>query len=545
MFGRRPLFGGPATRGGHRRQRHTWKLHRQLVGMLLSVRELHQQDTRHELLDLMGEHLDLDEPFSVPDNPDARKHLRAVVRAAAQEDATLEALRDALEDIVPDDIDAAWFRLAVTALTATEGPLAARFILGLISEFRSLPRDFGRAATSRYRTERRAAGHPVDGRTLPLVLLHLYDAWAPSPDARRRELVGFLRRLDAEPGRSPRLAHLLARIPGEETKALAPAAAGASACAGGQAGTGRRVIIQIRVEEEDAPSDLPYTQRRYSLRGLHYEGTGNARPEFHCAWDWPGPLTGEELARCGDGFLADWSAHEAVEWGPDKRVEFLLPDSLLGYPAEAWPSGSAGRPLSRSCQVVVRSLRRYKDDSLHQEWGRRWRMLDADRPPGDALKRIGWMSTDGGGAAAQDAKVPPEGFDWPDSAYAPLRLTDLADVQRWLEGHTDLACLGLGSPYDYHDPLIREAVLDALLEDGIPVMVWRRDAGDPAHLVDALRADGPPALLAELPDSVLKARKRERNNPLSVGKQITLLWDDPTCVFRGQDGRMSGTQGAG
>ncbi|MET7380244.1 hypothetical protein ABZT08_15735 [Streptomyces sp. NPDC005526] len=542
MFGRRVLFGGPAPRVGHRRQRHTWKLHRQLVGMLLEVPALHEHGRRYELLEVMGERLGLGQPFSVPDNPDARTHLRAVVRAAARDDSGLEALRDALEEIAPDDVGAAWFRLAVTTLTATAGPLPTRFMLGLIDELRSLPADFGRTAVSRYRAERRAAGQPVDGRTLPQVLLHLYDARVPAadPGAVRRELLGFLHRLNAEPDRSGRLAHLLTRVVGEET-----ADPDTTVPAGGQAGTGRRVIIQIRVEEEDAPSDLPYTQRRYSLRGLHYEGTGNARPEFHCAWDWPGPLTGEELARCGDGFLAAWSAHEAVEWGHEKRVEFLLPDSLLGYPAEAWPSGSAGRPLSRSCQVVVRSLRRYKDDSLHQAWGRRWRMLDADRPPGDALKRIGWMSTDGGGAAAQESKASSEGFDWPDSTYSPLRLTDLADVQRWLEGHADLACLGLGSPYDYHDPLIREAVLDALLEDGIPVMVWRRDAGDPAHLVDALRADGPPALLAELPDSVLKARKRERNNPLSVGKQITLLWDDPTCVFRGQDGRMSGTQGAG
>ncbi|MFJ8200146.1 hypothetical protein [Streptomyces sp. NPDC096152] len=526
-----------------------WKTHRQLVDMLLGVAELHRLSTRHELLALMGEHLGLGKPFSVSESAETRTHLRAVVRAAARDDAALEALRDALEDIVPDDIDAAWFRLAVTVLTATaEPPLPTRWMLGLVGELRSLPADFGRTAVSRYLTERRAAGRPVDGRTLPLVLLRLYDARVPAadPGAARRELLGFLRRLDAEPGRSPRLAHLLGRIPGEETKALDVAAAGASACAGGQAGTGRQVIIQIRVEEEDAPSDLPYTQRRYSLRGLHYEGTGSARPEFHCSWDWPGLFTGEELAQRGREFLAAWRAQEAVEWGPGNRVEFLLPDSLLGYPAELWSGGSAGRPLSRACQVVVRSLRRYKDNSLHEVWARRWRMLDGDRPPGDALKRIGWMSPDDHGTAARAGEDGlPEDFGCPDSAYPPLRLTDPAEVEDWLRLHADLACLGLGRPYDPHDELIREAVLDALLEDGIPVMVWRRDAGDPTHLVDALRADGPPALLAELPDSVMKARKRERRNPHSVGKQITLLWDDPTCVFRGQDGQMSGTQGAG
>jgi hypothetical protein len=387
---------------------------------------------------------------------------------------------------------------------------------------------------------RRAAGRPLDARTLPQVLFQLYDARVPSSDrdAPRRQLCDFLRLLTEEPEPSSRLASLLASVLGREAAASpAPAPVAAE----------RQVVIQIRVEEEDAPSDLPYTQRRYSMRGFHYEGSGGERPDFHCSCDWPDFFTGDELGDCGRDFLADWHAREAGDWGPGKRVEFLLPDSLLGYAAETWPGGSSGVPLSRSCQVVVRSLRRYKDSSLHREWAQRWQALDRDCPPGDALERIGWMSPGSGIRADADEDVNSCSVTWscPVSKYQPLLLTDAADVEHWLRINPDLACLGLGAPYDHQEPLMRDAVLDALLEDGIPVMVWRRDAGDPAHLLDALRDGEPPALLAELPHSVLALRKRERRNPESLGKHITLLWDDPTCVFSTQDSQMSGTRRAG
>ncbi|MEU7056864.1 hypothetical protein [Streptomyces sp. NPDC046197] len=541
MFGHL-LFGDRSARRAAVRGPWSGKHGRQLVMILLGVGELHQLATRHELLLLMGEQLELGRAFAVPENPDPAAHLRAIVRAARR-GAALEALRDALEEMAPDDIDAAWFKLAATVLTRPDGPLPAGFMMELIGELRNHPPDFARAAVSRYRAERRAAGHPLDGRTLPQVLFRLYDARmsATDPDAPRRHLRAFLRQLTTEPGRSNRLATLLARLPGCEPGGRPQAAAAAVAVR-----AERQVIIQIRVEEEDAPSDLPYTRRRYSLRGLHYEGTADARLDFHCSWDWPGLFTGDELERCGHEFLAAWHAQEAVDWGPGKRVEFLLPDSLLGYAAEMWPGGSSGVPLSRSCQVVVRSLRRYKDSSLHPEWDRRWQVLDRDCVPGDALHRIGWMSPDRGEPENGDgADFGRRARFCPDSKYPPLRLTDPADVEDWLRHNADLACLGLGTPYDHHDPLIRDAVLDALLEDGIPVMVWRRDAGDPAHLLDALRDVSPPALLAELPRSVLEARKRGRRDETSLGKQITLLWDDPTCVFRTQDSRMSGTRGAG
>ncbi|SEE27688.1 hypothetical protein SAMN05216489_06060 [Streptomyces sp. 3213] len=77
--------------------------------------------------------------------------------------------------------------------------------------------------------------------------------------------------------------------------------------------TERQVIIRIRVEEEGAPSDLPYTRRHYtrhhySLRGYYYERVGDQRPVFPGTEALPEQFTGDELERRGRGFLTAWQA---------------------------------------------------------------------------------------------------------------------------------------------------------------------------------------------------------------------------------------------
>ncbi|WP_258054535.1 hypothetical protein [Streptomyces sp. Ru71] len=493
---------------------------------------------RQALLVRMGEKLRLGHPFNVAEDPEYLAHLDAIVRAAHR-DGALEALCGALAQMYgDDDIDVAWLELAVTALTGPPGHLPADVLLALVVELRCRPKGFGAATVARFLAERRAQRRPLDGTSLPQVLLKLYDSRVPAhgPAEPREQLLRFLRMLAAQTGPSGPLAALLAEITGAAPgEPVAPAADGE-----------RQVIIQIRVEEEDAPSDLPPAQRRYSLRGYHYERVGDDRPVFLGSQSGPGLFTGDELTERGRDFLTSWREPADAARGVTKRVEFLLPHSLLGHPAEAWPGGPAGRPLSRSCQVVVRSLIRYRDSMVHDGWIRRWNALDRDRTPADALQRIGWLSTRApadGPACPDPAAAQP--WKCPEGKYPPLRLTRLTDLVDWLSAHPDLGCLGLGTPYDHDDDLIRQAVDDALLEDGIPVMVWRRDAGDPHPLLDALRAGQPPADLAELPHRVHQARRRGRHDTHSVHNQITLLWDDPTCVFSGQDQPMPGTRAAG
>jgi hypothetical protein len=529
--------GRPAARGRNRgpREQPGPDPEQLLAGILAEIPRLRRLDGRHDLLDQADARL----RDAAPERDLARDHLQAIVRAARRT-GTLRSLRDALAYVEPDDIATLWFDLAVVVVAGPPGPLPEPFMLDLIAHLHTREADFGRAAIHRYLIERRAAGRPLDAARLPQALFQLYDARVTPTDfdAPRVQLVRFLTLLAQEPEAGPELKALTASVQAPGAQDAAPPATG----------TDRQVIIQIRVEEEDAPSDLPHTQRRYSLRGYHYERVGDDRPVFRGSQSVPGTFSGGELQEYGRGFLAGWREPAEAGRGVSKRVEFLLPHSLLDHPAEAWPGGSAGVPLSRSCQVVVRSLTRYKDSTVHDEWIRRWRTLEAlDRggPPGDALERIGWMGPDtsarDGGGAAPAAKP----WSCPGSRYPSLRLSEPADVADWLLEHADLCCLGLGIPYDHDDALIREAVRGALLEDGIPVMVWRRDHGEPVSLLEVLRDCRPPERLADLPHSVHEARKRGRRDPHSVHNQITLLWDDPTCVFSGQDQQMTGTLGAG
>ncbi|MFI7414957.1 hypothetical protein ACIBU0_40610 [Streptomyces sp. NPDC049627] len=535
------MFARPARFGGRMAHRAAlWRTDRQLLEFLLDVERLHQRENRHELLRLMGDFLDLGRPFEVPESSDTRTHLRAVVRAARERPGALGALGEVVHEMEPDDIAAAWFRLMITVLTASNGPLPADLMLDIITEARNQPGDF-EAARSRYVAQRHSTPRPLNGTSLPQVLLQLYDARVPAADpaAPRRELLRFLRLLTEEPMK-PGLARLLASVLGPDPEGLR-ASGPETAPADGE----RQIIIQIRVEEEGPPTDLPPAHRHYSLRGHYYERLGDNRPVHRGSQSLPDLFTGEELAARGRAFLAGWQEPTQMARGVSKRVEFLLPHSLLGHPAETWPGGVADVPISHTCQVVVRSLTRYKDSSVHDEWLHRWNALDRDCSPGDALDRIAWMGpgTPGGTTYAENPAAPP--CSWPAGKYPSLRLTDPADVADWLEKHRDLSCLGLAAPYDHDDALIRDAVRDALLLDGVPVMVWRRDAADPEGLLEALRNGQPPALLAELPHSVHHVRKRGgRRRAHGVHDQITLLWDDPTCVFSGQDQQMTGTRGA-
>lgn len=540
MFRWRRRFGGGEGHLADPRVR--WATSRLLVQTLAGIERLQSVEGRRELLGEVGPPL----RDAVPANPVTADHLRAMVHTARRT-GQLPLLRDALLELEGDDIGAAWFALAVTVMTE-RGPLPAASMLEVVAELHVQEPEFGWTARSRYASEHRGDGPPLEGGPLPDALSRLYDPMVDpaDPDAPRRRLLRFLELLREEavaegPG-GERLARRLARIQdrhggralGGHPARPAPAPLVAE----------RQIIIQIRVEEAGAPSDLPAAERSYSLHGFLYELVGTDRPVFRGSRTAPGLITGGELTDRGRRFLADWREQAEAVRDANRRVEFLLPHSLLGYPAELWPSGSAEVPLSRSCQVVVRSLTRYRDSTIHDEWIRRWKALDRGCPPGDALKRIGWLSKDTPGEPSGGRNSPKEPWSCPEGRFPPLRLTDPADIEEWLRTHADLACLGLTMAYDHHDDLVRDAVRDAILEDGIPVMVWRRDKGDPDLLLEALRSAEPPTLLADLPRSVLQARKRGRSDALGVGNNISLLWDDPTCVFSGQDHQMSGIGGA-
>ncbi|MEU6356911.1 hypothetical protein ABZ896_47725 [Streptomyces sp. NPDC047072] len=513
-----------------------------LAAILADIRRFQSLEDRLDLLHDLGPPL----RDTVDQHNRALDHLRAIVRAGRRT-GTLPRLKDAVLEVEGDDISAEWFALVVTVVTGARGPLPLGFMLDLVRELRDLPREFGERAVSLYVAERRADGRPVDTGPLPYVLQRLYDARVDgdNPTARRTDLLRFLVLLHEEAvewGEGDRIGRLLARLPARDTAVREIAAHPATAWT---AAAGRQVVIQIRVQEEEpygpVDDDVRYTRRHYRLRGFYYVGADGAPYEFGGSTDPTELFTGAELECRGKEFLLAWKEPAEVGRGAHRRYEFLLPDSLLGYPAERWPSGSAGVPLSLNCLVVVRSLMRYDDISIHDRWTDRWSALDQDCTPGDALARIGWISP---GADSVDNSRYKE-WSCPNGKYPPLRLGSRADLEAWLRRHADLACLGLGAPYDPLDELMLGAVRDALFYDGIPVMVWRRDGGDPGLLLEALRDGRPPALLAELPHSVLETRQQRRHDDESVGHNITLLWDDPTLVFPNQFSPMTGMRAAG
>lgn len=506
--------------------------------ILVDIPRFHSLKGRLALL----QEVDPQRRITVEEDLNARDHLRAIV-GAVRRTVTLDSLQVALARLEPEDICIGWFDLAKAVLTGPRGPVDTDSMLKLIGELHAQPTEFGLTAVRRFVAECRAAGRRLDAGNVPEVLLLLCDPWSAPVDGSgisAPHLPRFFELLAEEALMKPDLARLLTTLQDQsraQAQDQAPAPAPASADC-----TDRQVIIQIRVEEAGPPSDLPPARRQYSLRGYYYERRGDERPVFLGSQALPDPVTGEELGRCARDFLAVWQELTEAAWGVTKRVEFLLPHSLLGQPVESWADAPGVVPLGRIGQVVVRSLVRYRDRLIHDPWIRRWEALDRGCTPGDALWRIGWM---GPGDAPGGANSPPKEWSCPDSRYPSLRLSHAADVADWLREYVDLSCLGLGTPYDHDDELIREAVSGALLEDGIPVMVWRRDDSDPGSLLDVLRGCKEPERLRNLPESVHEARKDGRRDEKSVHNHITLLWDDPTCVFSNQDQQMSGTRGVG
>ncbi|WP_405820814.1 hypothetical protein OG241_33970 [Streptomyces sp. NBC_01390] len=506
-----------------------------LTKILLGVERLSTPEARVELLGDARDELIEETPYSTT----ARKHLRSIVVTARSMEGALESLRDTLKDIEPGDLGTVWFDLVVTVLTV-DGPLSRRQMIDLISELRCCTPEFGGRVVAQYLSERRRQHRPLgDGAvTLPRVLHELFDAWRPAaaPGSPRADLLDFLQLMLAEaggPAAKSSLVDVLVRILGPDRARLRPAGDESQL----------QTIIQIRVEEKDPP-DLPFRRRRYLLRGFHYVRTGDDPLVLQGTRAGPGLFTGDELDRRGHEFVAGWTEPWFAARGGSKRVEFLLPHSLLGYPADAW-STSPRAQVGFNAQVVVRSLLRYGEGAVHDDWILRWKALDRGCPPGDALERIGWMGVGAGTGPSGGENSPDPQFSWPDGKYPPLQLSALADIEDWLLDNADMACVGLVAPYGDQDPLLQEAVREALVAYGIPAMVWRRDPGDPAQLLDALRQTAPPALLADLPHSVHQARRRNRYDETDVRRQVTLLWDDPNCVDSDQDHQMSGTHGAG
>ncbi|WP_316745018.1 effector-associated domain 2-containing protein [Streptomyces sp. MK7] len=198
---------------------------------------------------------------------------------------------------------------------------------------------------------------------------------------------------------------------------------------------------------------------------------------------------------------------------PPRRVEFLLPRSLLDLPVDQWvmdvrPSaaGPAKSALGAHCAVVVRDLERATDPFSRGLWTRRW----------DAFRE--------GGTLPEDEVL------WLDPArrsvgYGPARAPD------------SVCAVVIEPPAP--DNWSRTATADALataLDTGVPVVLWDRRTG-PAdraprggfrRVARELMHGG---TSQQLPERVRSLRAEAlRSAEVEWGRHIALLWDDPTCT---------------
>ncbi|MFC4030583.1 trypsin-like peptidase domain-containing protein [Streptomyces polygonati] len=420
------------------------------------------------------------------------------------------AARTALRGAGPAVGTLAWLELTVLGLTG-DAPLPAAICVELVAALHMLSDPPTPAEIARHIPDVAGAALRTGRETLPEIMLWLSDlrgASGPGP------LIGFLTALAADRppaayDRFSALRQLLGRIP------VAPDPEPTVPSQG-------RLIIQIRVEALD-PEHVP--DGRYELRGAYYVQPQNGDPlvPLNRSLTASKPFRRSELMRPGSKRLPDWAelAREVGRARGGVRVEFLLPLDLLGHDAELWSAGSTGTALGLHHPVVVRSLERYTDTWVHGPWQRRWRHLRRDTSYPKVLDRIEW---------------PPLGAE----PREPAAAGPAAGLAAWLGEHQESACLGLSMPYDRLAAGTRAAVRDALFNEGVPVMVWRRDPGDHRELVSAL-SDMEPLRLSDLPEAVHRCRRERRNaGDQDVGHHITLFWDDADCVDFDQDRRFSG-----
>ncbi|MFE6868678.1 hypothetical protein ACFVFS_19220 [Kitasatospora sp. NPDC057692] len=472
-----------------------------LADVLLGFRRMFRLDFRQDVLEIMGQSArSRGIQADVREDDTARPHVRELLRAIrAFRDpwAALDSLGEALRTLAPHDAALSW--LLLTRLVLARGDeLPAGELLAVIGELHGLPALTG---TSRHVPEGTPGlRNPTGKETLPELLARLVDR-------RDRDLLGplagFLGALGDDPevtrcGELPALRRFLAAH--AERAPASPAAAAAG---------GERLIVQIRLDEE-TPEHVD--DSRYRLHVAYYRQplTGGPFRRVGSHGD-TASFTRSELIDAGSARLGAWKELKQAVFGSagPVRIEFLLPRSMLGYAAELWSSGPTGRPLGQYHPVVVRQLERYTDlFTDFRAWRARWEQLGArGADPTEVLGRIGWPSLD------------------------PARV---AELPGWLAARPTLACLGLDVPYDQLDPEVQYAVDDAMYLDGMPVLLWRRVAGDAGPLVEALR-EHRPTRLAELPETVHRYRRQVRGRAADPVHTVTLLWDDPDCVDPDQD----------
>ncbi|MEV7511609.1 hypothetical protein AB0O57_26995 [Streptomyces sp. NPDC091201] len=269
----------------------------------------------------------------------------------------------------------------------------------------------------------------------------------------------------------------------------------------------RTTVVHVRLETP--PDGGPGHLARIWLRGRRTEHV----------WESEGAPVGldavrEQLVRqlaLAGAAPAEEDREEPGEYPAVDRVEFHVPYALLDTAFDQWPvpRGPAGRhrALGLLHQVVVRCPQERADTraAWHGSW--RWLRLQGGRHP-DAVRVV------------EDHE-----------------LHDGLGME--LAGEPAPACV-----LDHTTAAPHAGLLEAVLEGGVPVAVWRRGGGTPERpLLDLLAPAGPdgrpdpgaldvlglPARVRDMRRAAAGAAARAAHacQPPPGEDQLVLLWDDP------------------
>lgn len=283
---------------------------------------------------------------------------------------------------------------------------------------------------------------------------------------------------------------------------------------------------------------------RYQLTSWRHFGTEDAE-------DWQprqGPTAVVDLAQA-ERTVQDLLYEAEAYWASDAgsiHVEFALMSEQLDLPVHLWRTELDSAQPARLCDqytVVVRSLLRSRTPRWHRLWKQRWQLLLDS--PGQ------WRSFVVGGPAPH---------------HPPARQP--AVLERRLRAEQSVGCVVLSEPAGQ-----RVAELEVALRTGVPVMMWlgpdhtgaeggqdpraaaeespgavsENAAGTPAdrnpyHPLPVDSTEEPLGVLLRDPFRLREAVKQLRLEALSdssghprhrVGRQVVLLWDDPTRPVEG------------
>jgi hypothetical protein len=280
-------------------------------------------------------------------------------------------------------------------------------------------------------------------------------------------------------------------------------------------------VLRIKLEDDSGPG-----QTKYAIEGAVYAKTASgeelvARSPAPAVWSAGAGETPPhaEFADAGSQFLdGARNLTGAIGQVAQKRAEFVLPWPLLGYPVERWRIDGGTKWIGHLCPVVVRSLDR--SATFFSFWQEKWALLTGQNGAAPVRDRIGWLHY-GGGAVPPDAQhlnrvLPVDG--------------QYGVITEWLTGAGCHQTIGFGLTFAYNDadPTCRQIVRDTF-EEGIPMLLWRRDNGDAGALETLLAG----VTVNDLPAHVMQWRRQTANNTpatADVRYHVVLLWDDPTSA---------------